>query len=444
MPTELEIAQKSLEQAIPAAQSDPLRPRYHFAAPANWMNDPNGTIFYRGEYHLFYQLNPFSIQWGNIHWGHAKSPDLVHWEHLPIALAPARELDEEHCFSGCCVDGGDTPVIFYTSIPSRTRGSHSAQQWKATGDHTLTHWQRALLNPAVPQSLHPRKVYDWRDPYIWREDGRWYMVLVGRYFREIGGSVYLYSSADLEEWKFDGRIYQDSQRKLECPNMMKFGERYVLVISPYHKTCYAVGQFRRGKFIPGRWWTLDHGQDFYATNTYTDGEAGYKLVGWLRVQGNGAWNGCLSLPRHLTLDEADGLRIEPVAALQNLRSRSLAYDGKRTVSGNCLEIQVTFSPGAGSECGLELRDSQRSYPLKIDLSSGKIQILNETRQLERLAPGESVELHIFIDYSVIEVFINRREAFSTWLRPDLKQSGCWQVILRQRPETVAIWELEPA
>ena len=104
------------------------------------MNDPNGTIFVRDEYHLFYQLNPYRAKWGQIHWGHARSRDLVHWEHLPVALAPAEHLGEKYCFSGCCVDVEGQPVIFYTSIGGRLgvfSAKRSAEQWMATGDETL-------------------------------------------------------------------------------------------------------------------------------------------------------------------------------------------------------------------------------------------------------------------------------------------------------------------
>ena len=95
---------------------DRYYPGYHFRPSINWMNDPNGPIFKNGWYHLFFQYNPNSDVWGDIHWGHAKSKDLIHWEMCPIAIAPSTEAGEVHCYSGCAVDRGDEVRIFYTSI----------------------------------------------------------------------------------------------------------------------------------------------------------------------------------------------------------------------------------------------------------------------------------------------------------------------------------------
>src|ERR1700687_3346323 len=96
-------ANAAVAKAGVRAEKDPKRPGYHFQAPALWMNDPNGPIFYKDEYHLFYQQNPYGEKWGHMHWGRATSRDLVHWQHLPIALAPSSDKGEEHCFSGCAV-----------------------------------------------------------------------------------------------------------------------------------------------------------------------------------------------------------------------------------------------------------------------------------------------------------------------------------------------------
>ena len=110
-------AMNALRRAAMRVHADPTRPVYHFRPPAQWMNDPCGGIYYKGYYHLFYQLNPYGDQWGNIHWGHARSKDLIYWEHLPIAIATAQ--NELRCNSGCVtINKQGVPMIFYTHVPN--------------------------------------------------------------------------------------------------------------------------------------------------------------------------------------------------------------------------------------------------------------------------------------------------------------------------------------
>jgi len=97
MPSALDLAQRALHDGASRVVDD-YRPGYHIAPPAGWMNDPNGVVYFRGEYHVFYQHYPFEAKWGPMYWGHAKSADLVHWQHLPIALAPGDECDRDGCF----------------------------------------------------------------------------------------------------------------------------------------------------------------------------------------------------------------------------------------------------------------------------------------------------------------------------------------------------------
>ena len=444
MKKSIETAQAALESAIPAAQADPLRPRYHFAAPAQWMNDPNGTIFINGEYHLFYQLNPYAAHWGELHWGHAKSPDLVHWEHLPIALTPAYDLGEQHCFSGCCVNDNGKPTIFYTSIGGLLGLANvwrGAQQWKAIGDSTLTHWQLADNNPFLKQGMHPRKVYDWRDPYIWKDEKEWRMVLAGKYFGDQGGNVYMYSSPDLQDWSFNGIIFTHKNKGAECPHVLKFGDRHVLIVSPFSQVQYAVGKLEANMFIPNHWYALDHGKDFYATNTFIDGGEGYKLIGWLKVSGNGAWHGCLSLPRHVTLTGSGELRVVPAKSLESLRVQSLPLIDS-TLAGNSLEIKVNFRPtGSISSSGLTLKDGTHEYPLTVNWSSGELRVLREKCRLEQFNPAALLNLHIFIDHSVVEVFINERENLATWLRPTLAGNAAWTIRLLSPADKIEAWQL---
>src|SRR5262245_37266875 len=141
-------ADAAVKAAEARAQADPLRPIFHVTAPAQWVNDPNGPIFYKGLYHLFYQLTPYSDESGIKYWGHVRSRDLVKWEHLPIAIAPSGDLGEDSIWSGCCTVNGDgKPMIFYTSIaPGKSAYDH-AEQWAATSDDDLIHWTKSLANP---------------------------------------------------------------------------------------------------------------------------------------------------------------------------------------------------------------------------------------------------------------------------------------------------------
>ena len=120
-------AEAAVKAAAPRAQADPLRPIFHVTAPAQWVNDPNGPIFYKGLYHLFYQLTPYSDESGIKYWGHVRSRDLMKWEHLPIAIAPSNDKGEESIWSGCCTINGDgKPMIFYTSIaPGKAPINHA-------------------------------------------------------------------------------------------------------------------------------------------------------------------------------------------------------------------------------------------------------------------------------------------------------------------------------
>src|SRR5581483_6837180 len=160
--------------AIAVAASDPARPVYHFHPPANWNNDPNGTIYYRGRHHLFYQFNPYGSVWGHMHWGHARSRDLVNWDHLPIALGPSEEKGEKHIYSGAAILAADgKPRLIYTSI-----GDRDPEQWLASPlDDDLLMWKKSDRNPILTTAAHGKlKVEDWRDPFMFKQGGRTYMV----------------------------------------------------------------------------------------------------------------------------------------------------------------------------------------------------------------------------------------------------------------------------
>ena len=169
-------AMEAVRAGIAACREDPTRPVYHFRPPARWMNDICGAIFYKGYYHVFYQINPYGDGWGadGSSWAHARSNDLVRWEHLPIALHPLTAQGERRCNSGSIATGADgTPMIFYTFVPKHDKATKlgKREQWAAIAtDDDPIRWQRIKGNPllaagvnGVPARLPPNRgvAYTW-------------------------------------------------------------------------------------------------------------------------------------------------------------------------------------------------------------------------------------------------------------------------------------------
>jgi hypothetical protein len=207
-------AEAAVRAATPRAQADPAHPIFHVTSPAQWVNDPNGPVFYKGVYHLFYQLTPYSDESGIKYWGHARSRDLAQWEHLPIAIAPSNDRGEESIWSGCCTINGDgKPMIFYTSIAQGKSPFDHASQWAATGDADLIHWEKSPANPVLSEASHGgRKFYDWRDPFIFQDSGKTFMVVGGSLNESKGGqavvNIYEAENAALTRWKYRGVLFQ--------------------------------------------------------------------------------------------------------------------------------------------------------------------------------------------------------------------------------------------
>jgi len=438
-------AMASVEAATAHAATDPRRPRFHFRPPANWMNDPNGTIYHDGYYHLFYQHNPYGDDWGHMHWGHGRSRDLVHWEHLPIALWPSLELGEEHVFSGCArVNGAGEPMLFYTSVgtgdprPGGTRlraRRRRNEQWAAVGDADWLTWRKHPANPVLALDTHggPDFEGEWRDPYIFDADGRTFLVLGGDFGETSAVALYEAADAELTRWTYRKLLYTEPRHRTrfcECPNFIPVGDKWVLLTSPYRPVEYVVGDFDVASltFTPQQRGILDPGYNetatanFYATNTVfaPRPEAGAPwarrviLLGWVRgfAPGRG-WNGCLAIPRVLTVGPDNRPRQTPVAELDTLRGAHQSA-APVTLSGaaqvvdrldrSVAEIQATLDPGDAPRCGLRL------HP--IDANAAAVDIIYDRQTILvdgipaplALDPGALLDLRIYLDGAVMEVF----------------------------------------
>lgn len=415
-------ATAAVQAATPRAQADPSHPAFHIASPAQWMNDPNGPIFYKGFYHLFYQLTPFSDESGIKYWGHVRSRDLATWEHLPIAIAPSNDLGEESIWSGCCtINGLGQPMIFYTSIGHGKSPFDQATQWAAIGNDDLVHWQKSPSNPVLSESVNEgKKIYDWRDPFIFHDGKQTFLVTGGHLARERHAAVSIYEAEDtrLTKWKYRGPLFElPDAPTVECPNFFQLGKQWVLFVSPYGPVQYFIGEFdaKACRFTPYSHGVLDYGS-FYAPNTMLVPDGRRLVWGWLNgFPGGHGWNGCLSLPRQLSIGRDGQLREEPAPQLSKLRGKELHWRNVRLQNDaqifqlpptNMLEVQAEIDLKSAKNIALEIKDGAgNAKPVTIGFDGTDLAVMHVKAPLQMPHDGK-LELRVFIDRSVLEVYVN--------------------------------------
>lgn len=480
------VVGEALTDARAAAQlaADPLRPQFHLLPKRNWMNDPNGPIYWKGQYHMFFQYNPNAAVWGDMHWAHASSPDMIHWKHLPVALAPTPGgYDAEGCFSGSAVDDAGQATIIYTGVktvnPEEATlrdGTHNflETQCLATAtDDELRSW-RKLAKPV----LEPPKIAlltGFRDPCLWREGKTWYMG-VGSGVRGKGGWVLLYRSRDLHSWEYvrplatgngNGRQAADpvdSGEMWECPDFFPLGRKWVLLYSTERKVYWQSGEFdgQALMFHPEKQGMLDHGA-FYAPKSQVDAKGRRILWGWIPEMRPEAefsaagWAGCMSLPRELTLDGSGALRMAVIPELSGLRDGEMSVPGaeaggadkqealeKMRLQNVSLEIELRWKT---NPVHLKLTDgTQEIFAFGFDSgeSQGELQIDGGSNRVgvEHSGDGRHAA-RIFLDGSVAECFVDGAVAWTTRMykvpRGKLRMEIPNEVL--GSVETVKVWPL---
>ncbi|ACB09651.1 MAG TPA: glycoside hydrolase family 32 protein [Thermotoga sp.] len=406
-----------------------FKPNYHFFPITGWMNDPNGLIFWKGKYHMFYQYNPRKPEWGNICWGHAVSDDLVHWKHLPVALYPD---DETHgVFSGSAVEKDGKMFLVYTYYrdPAHNKGEKETQ-CVAMSENGLD-FVKYDGNPVI--SKPPEEgTHAFRDPKVNRSNGKWRMVLGSGKDEKIG-RVLLYTSDDLFHWKYEGVIFEDETTKeIECPDLVRIGEKDILIysITSTNSVLFSMGELKEGKLNVEKRGLLDHGTDFYAAQTFF-GTDRVVVIGWLQSwlrtglypTKREGWNGVMSLPRELYVENNE-LKVKPVDELLALRKRKVFETAKSgtfplDVEKNSYEIVCEF----GGE--IELRMGNESEEVVITKSRDEL-IVDTTRS--GVSGGEvrkaTVEdeatnrIRAFLDSCSVEIFFSDSIVFSFRIHPE--------------------------
>ena len=451
-----------VEQIPPPRQpmtTDPYRPLYHFSPPANYLGDPNGTIFWKGKYHLFYQYNPDGAfdNSKRMHWGHAVSEDLVHWADFPIALTPTPDgPDRSGCWSGGAVNNNGVPTLIYYG--------HPEGNCIATSDDDLITWEKHPANPVIP---YPPEGASWRpfDPCAWQEGDTWYSLSGGK-LEGAGDTAFLCQSKDLIHWEYMHPFYISELDKVpesDCavPDFFPLGDKHMLLFASHERGVqYYIGGYASHRFYPelhGRMNFGDFGVEsghLCAGFTLLDGLNRRIFFGWIPegrreiVQRAAGWAGIMSLPRILSLCDDGTLEIAPVPELSVLRHNhrqltdlSISPDTVIPLEGinrDCIEILATFEMGTAEALGVAVccspdedeqtlisyNPSDKCLVLDADQSSVNPDVVN--RGVQRgpldLAAGEPLTLHIFVDRSVVEVFANSRQCLTKRIYPARQDS----------------------
>jgi beta-fructofuranosidase len=463
--------------------ADLHRPRYHLMPPANWMNDPNGPLFWKGQYHMFYQHNPNGAFPENMHWGHAVSRDLVHWKHLPIALAPIPGgPDKDGCWSGCAVVDGGVPTIVYTGVFPQV-------QCLARSDDGMMTWRKYPGNPIIGAPPQGMEIAGFRDPCVWREADEWFLA-IGSGIKGQGGMVLLYRSRDLIHWDYLHLLCKGRKDELlpgkdpvstgemwECPDFFPLADKHALIVSTQGTVIYSAGRYVNQYFHPEVQGKADLGDSYYAARSMADEKGRRILWGWIREGRNDAaqraagWSGVISLPRVLTLGHDGRLGMAPAPEIETLRGKHQIFESLpivpgsfsllKSVRGDSLEIQAELEPGASEAVGLTVRstpDGKEQTSITYNRSSGHLLVERERSSLSpdvdrspqggpfALAGDEPLKLHIFLDASVIEIFANDRACLTSRVypsRPDSPGLGMFARGNKARLKALDVWEMRP-
>jgi len=464
--------------------ADPWRPRYHFVPPAQWMNDPNGPVFWKGRYHLFYQHNPSAAVWGDMHWGHAVSEDLVHWQHLPLALEPDPDgPDVKGVFSGTALVDGDQVRMCYFGNPHGICIATSS-------DELLTTWEKHPANPVIPR--REGQEYVVYDPCMWKEGDSYYVLSGGRTAGD-RDTAFLFRSPDLRHWEYLYPFYEPtpfSEVGEDCavPDFFPLGNRHVLLFASHRRgSQYYIGTYKDHRFIPERHGRMAYGPPSGRTGTYNEAyhltapDGRCLLIGRVaegtaqEYYAGSGWSGIMGLPWEIALAEDDTLLIEPLRQIEGLRQAAvrvapaaLAADTELVlpqVRGNCLELAVTLDPGEALACGLKLcrspggeeetliRYDRRDSTLTVDISRASLSphvrnLHPETGPL-LLPAGEPLRLRVFVDRTIAEVFANGRLCLTRRMYPTRQDSlgvavfaegGAARLVSLQAWQMAGIWE----
>lgn len=430
-------------------------PKFHFRPKKNWINDPNGTIYHNGYYHIFYQYNPYSDCWGNLHWGHARTKDFINYEIINENLYPQNELGETDCFSGCiAINKDNTPIALYTSVALNNEELPNIQK-AVSLDGDLIHFESKRIDAlTIDMKNLPKMRNDWRDPYVFKADDRYFLVLSAAIGNFQEPAVLLFESLDksLINWTYLKELvkFKPIIELFECPNFFKLEDKWVLLGSPYNAVEYYVGTFNINTldFEIETKGLIDYCAQYYATNTIQDNKNRTITFAFERgFSKNKGWNNVISIPRKLSLDKEKKIIQEPIFELQNLRIdkiidiSNLHLDKiKQIESEKLVQCEIDFD--------IDLKNTLKTNLLLKNNKIGIFQVLFSTNSVKfdsifiPFEENNNYHVKIFIDHSIIELYLDNGKHCSTRVIENLKDINILEFRGNSIIKNLTIYELD--
>ena len=435
------------------------QPKFHVTGGIGWINDPNGFAPYKGEYHLFFQYYPYDTKWGPMHWGHVKTRDFIHWDRLPAALAPDTDYDRGGCFSGSAIELPDgRHLLMYTGVRNvrRRNGKLEAFQTQCLAIGDGVDYEKLEQNPVIDASALPEggSEHDFRDPKIWRENGKYYAV-IGNRPADKSGSILLFESEDAIHWQYVNVLsacHNQYGRMWECPDFFRLDGKDVLLVSPQEMDAIGlefhpgnanvclIGKYDRSAKHLNREnvQAIDYGLDFYAPQTLLTDDGRRVMIAWMQNWETALckieelrFYGQMTLPRELSVRNGR-LCQNPVRELESYRGVKIDYynvliNGEATlrgINGRCLDMTVTLRPGnensmfkwfrlyvaKDGEHFTMIRYRPETGTVKVDRThSGFPHDIVNIREFPVSMRNGALKLRVILDRYSLELFVNDGE-----------------------------------
>ncbi|MEY8284459.1 glycoside hydrolase family 32 protein [Lachnospiraceae bacterium 50-23] len=440
----IEKAQCAIDKNKEAVKNGKMRQRYHFMGETGWINDPNGLIYYKGKYHFFFQFNPYYGHWDYMHWGHAVSEDMLHWEYLPVALAPSEPYDDHMrggCFSGSAIEHDDKLFLMFTGVTNDGKGFEQVQCIAYSEDGI--HFEKYAGNPVLtPPDGVPS--HQFRDPKVWKHKDTYYMVCGAS--RAGKAQALLYRSEDMLHWTFFNVLAESRGEwgyMWECPDFYPMGDKYVLMVSPMgageRTVVYMVGDFdyETGKFSYQLSGEIDWGHDYYAPQSFVAPDGRRLITAWANCWDwmpfwkdwgpsyKEGWCGSFNIVREVQKTEDGTLRFLPIKELESIRTDEkrleqlvLGEEETEVKAGDGVSFEIKFRIDLENtdadalllylRCGDQRKTvctfDFRNAELSVDRNNSDGWSVGVSHSTMYLKGKKELDVHIFSDQSSVEIF----------------------------------------